>query len=125
MGGLTKRGAGRLTLAAANTYAGPTVLEAGSLVVGAAGALPEGTTIVPTGGALESTAANFPSEVKVDVSALDPEGRAVPFVTFTDAVPATLPKVTVVGSSDPNWNVRVVGNSLTVGCRRGTLIFLR
>ena len=124
-GGLTKRGAGKLTLAAANNYTGPTVLEAGTLVVGAAGALPEGTTIVPKGGTLESTAANFPSAVKVDVSSLDPEGSAISFVTFTDAVPASLPKVTVVGSDDPNWRVRVAGKSLKVGCSRGTLIFLR
>ncbi len=40
--GLTKRGSGALTLANPNTYAGNTTISAGSLRIGASGAIPDG-----------------------------------------------------------------------------------
>lgn len=43
--GLTKTGAGTMTLNAANTYTGPTTVSAGTLHVGAAGSLPAGLPV--------------------------------------------------------------------------------
>ena len=57
-GGLTKNGAGTLTLSAVNTYSGGTTLAAGTLQLGNAGALGSGT-LTFTGGNLDSTVANL------------------------------------------------------------------
>jgi autotransporter-associated beta strand protein len=50
-GGLTKAGAGTLTLAGANTYTGATTIDAGTLLVGAANALPSGSAVIVAAGA--------------------------------------------------------------------------
>lgn len=50
-GGLTKRGDGLLRLAAASTYAGPTVVAGGSVRLGVDGALPDGSELVLKNGA--------------------------------------------------------------------------
>jgi autotransporter-associated beta strand protein len=55
-GGLTKQGAGLLTLSAANLYSGNTVIEAGTLALGAAGSLANSTVQVAAGGTLELAA---------------------------------------------------------------------
>ena len=52
-GGLTKIGAGTLTLSAANTYTGATTLAAGTLKLGIAGALMPSSPIVLAGGTLD------------------------------------------------------------------------
>ena len=50
-GGLTKRGAGLLRLAAENTYAGATVIEGGTVRLGCDWALPKGSELVLRNGA--------------------------------------------------------------------------
>ncbi len=125
-GSFTKAGEGDFKFAAANTYGGATVLAGGTLVLGVPDALPPGTTIVPNGGALASTAANFPSAIKVDVSGLDPNGRSYALATFTDEAPAALPALTVVGADRPkDWTLRLVGNVLRVGYSRGSVFIIR
>ena len=124
-GSFTKAGAGDFTFKARNTYGGATVLKGGALVLGVPDALPANSPIVPQGGLLESTAANFPAEITVDVSGLDPKGRAVRFAHFTDGAPAALPKVNIVGSDDPSWGVRLVGDHLTIGWRAGLMMIVR
>jgi autotransporter-associated beta strand protein len=52
-GGLTKLGAGTLTLSAANTYTGATTIAAGTLKLGTAAALMPNTPIVLAGGTLD------------------------------------------------------------------------
>ena len=52
-GGFTKAGAGTLTLKAANTYGGDTVLAGGTLKLGVDNAIPSGSTVVCAGGALD------------------------------------------------------------------------
>ena len=49
-GGITKLGAGTLTLSGANTYTGTTTVTAGSLALGAANALANGSSLVVNGG---------------------------------------------------------------------------
>lgn len=125
-GGLTKAGEGRLTLKAANTYIGPTVLEAGVLKIGKKGALPEGTTVVPLGGLIEATEMYFPDEIAVDVSKLDPKGRAVTFVKFTDGLPTMMPNVRIVGAEEPSlWKVRLAGDTLKVGFQHGLMLIIQ
>lgn len=51
--GLTKSGAGQLTLSAANTYAGPTVVTGGTLRMGVASALPSATVLSVSGATLD------------------------------------------------------------------------
>ncbi len=53
-GCLEKEGAGRLTLSGANTYAGRTTIEAGTLALGANNALPAGSAVELAGGTLSA-----------------------------------------------------------------------
>ncbi|MEY4245511.1 MAG: hypothetical protein RLZZ245_3096 [Verrucomicrobiota bacterium] len=57
-GGITKQGAGVLTLNAANTYSGGTIITAGTLALGNAGALGSTGTITMNGGTLRFSATN-------------------------------------------------------------------
>jgi autotransporter-associated beta strand protein len=52
-GSLTKMGTSTLTLSTVNTYSGGTNVSAGSLVIGAAGALPANSSVSITGGTLQ------------------------------------------------------------------------
>jgi autotransporter-associated beta strand protein len=59
-GGLTKNGAGTLVLAGPATYAGATVVNAGTLLVGASNALPAGTVVtLASGGTLDGNGQNL------------------------------------------------------------------
>jgi autotransporter-associated beta strand protein len=58
-GGLTKLGAGTVTLNKANTYNGPTTIGAGTLVLGATGAIPNTPAITIAGGAAFSVPAGY------------------------------------------------------------------
>ena len=49
-GGLTKTGVGTLTLSGSNTYAGPTAVAAGTLVIASPGALPANTAVTVAAG---------------------------------------------------------------------------
>jgi autotransporter-associated beta strand protein len=64
-GGLTKTGSGDLTITGANTYGGDTLVKAGKLVVGAAGALGDKTRVRLQGATLEL------SDVDETIDALD------------------------------------------------------
>ncbi|MEQ8848876.1 autotransporter-associated beta strand repeat-containing protein [Botrimarina sp.] len=57
VGGLTKRGAGSLTLSGANAYRGPTVVEQGELVALGGGLGQSGDFVVHAGATLDATAA--------------------------------------------------------------------
>jgi autotransporter-associated beta strand protein len=56
MGGLTKRGTGTLTLLGANTYAGPTLIGAGTVTLGTNGVIAGTNIMIAAGGVLDVTA---------------------------------------------------------------------
>ena len=121
-GGLTKTGPGRLNLAAENTYAGETVAAEGTLAFERAGSYPEGSTLVPSGGAVLMAAAACPPALKVRV----PDGAdRVKVLTFSDNVPATLPVVTVVNPGPDEWKAWLVGRALKIAKVRGVLMIVR
>ncbi|HUB25588.1 MAG TPA: autotransporter-associated beta strand repeat-containing protein, partial [Tepidisphaeraceae bacterium] len=75
-GGLTASGNGTTTLLAANTYAGPTTVTSGALVIGTAGALPansavtidSGMTLASGIGRVTLTSLSLASEARLDVT---------------------------------------------------------
>jgi autotransporter-associated beta strand protein len=73
-GGLNKTGAGTLTLTGTNTYSGPTNVRAGTLVIGALGALPAGNKVTVASGAVLVA----DSEATIDsVSSLNVSGSVI------------------------------------------------
>jgi autotransporter-associated beta strand protein len=60
--GITKLGGQTLTLTGPNTYSGPTTVSAGTLVIGAAGALPAGSAVTVNGTSLLQLAADTGAE---------------------------------------------------------------
>lgn len=125
-GDFVKRGAGTLTLGAANTYAGSTVVEGGTLKFGVAGALPEGSAIVSRGGAVAAADyADVPKEIAFDVADPDPKAKIVlaRWDTCTVGEP-TASDFTVTGLPD-EWQVAVRGNTLVASKPRGTLLLIK
>ena len=123
-GPFAKQGDGDFTFTAANTYSGDTVLRGGVLRLGAAGALPQGTTLVYEGGSLETAAAFCPGALKVRVPNVDVT-RKVNVITFTDAVPEVLPDVEIVNGEPAKWITRVSGSTLKVLKVSGSQIVIR
>ncbi len=123
-GSFTKKGAGDFTFAAANTYGGDTILRGGTLRLGAVGALPVGTTLVYEGGSLETAAAFCPDVLKVRVPNVD-RIRKLDVITFSDAVPETIPEVELVNVETGNWITRVSSRTLKVLKVSGTAIVVR
>ena len=137
-GGLTKRGAGTLTLTRANTYGGATRLEGGTLADGlpggavefpaaalmaANGTTPLLTAVRYTGGALRVTEANT-----LDVETW----RGMKKVATFDQPLASLPSVAFVNADGTAadsgawiFNLTDGGKSITFGYARGTVLILR
>ena len=128
-GSLTKDGPGTLVLAAANTYAGETVLKEGTVELFVSGALPADSTVAYEGGALTSKAAAFPASLKVRIpGAEDNSVRRCVLATFTDACPAALPEVEVVNAPahrKRQWQVEFQGQTLCAKVLSGAVISFR
>lgn len=75
-GSFTKAGAGDLTLSAANTWGGDTVLAGGTLALDHAAALPTGTTVVFQGGTVEANGHALPTRYAVEGTAVAAAGKA-------------------------------------------------
>ena len=89
-GGLTKLGAGILTLTAANAYSGTTTIAGGELSVGNLAAIPASSTITFTGGALQYTPVNtldYSAQIhnSTEPIALDTNGLTVTISGVLDA----------------------------------------
>jgi len=108
---LAKMGAGTLTLNGSNTYSGGTTIQNGTVVLGAAGALPSGTTLVmsPT----TNTGVNIPT--------LDLGGQnlSVSKLTGTTAASAAVPlgydHIVVEGWNYTKTSGGFAGNTVTGG----------
>lgn len=126
-GGLVKRGAGMLTLTAANTYGGETRVEGGVLCLGAAGALPVDSELVVAGGAV--TVANgvpFPSTLKLglDLEHLDERVKYL-LAEFPEGTVPAVPQIEGRGDLPPNWDVDLLGRKLFLYRIKGMKLYLR
>ena len=144
-GGLTKRGAGTLTITCTNTYGGATRLEGGTLAFAHAQGYPGGDLELPASvvqGALAEPLLTahtlaFAAGKGVRVTAADTLddktfGRAKTIATFTTPL-EELPSLTLVDSDgDPIapsglWNLQLAdgGQTLKFGAARGTQVIIR
>lgn len=120
--------AGTVTLSAANTYTGPTVVAAGTLKVAAAGALPENSaiTVVAGKGTLDVTGYGLPAgaTLTVDGRALNqsPAARKDRHQTLVKGLTAA---PTVTGSLPYPWATTYRNGELTVDYKAGLVIFAK
>ena len=145
-GGLTKRGAGKLTLTRANTYGGATRLEGGTLMFSHRLGYPGGDLELPAAAVSALTASSEPllmahtlafaagKGVRVtEADTLDDEtfGRVKTVATFATPLTA-VPSLTLVARdgtpiSSQLWKLSLAdgGMALKFGPARGTVIILR
>ena len=141
-GGLTKRGAGTLTLTRANTYGGATRLEGGTLAFTHADGLPGGAVEFPAAALMASngttpllTAVRYTGGALrvTEADALDVETwRGMKKVATFDQPLASLPSVAFVNADGTAadsgawiFNLTDGGKSITFGYARGTVLILR
>lgn len=143
-GGLTKLGAGTLTLASSNTYAGVTRVEAGTLAFTRADGFPGGDLEFPAAALLSGASPqvvapslDFAAGKKIRIVGAeilltaDPV-RVRPLVTVTTPF-AAMPAVEFVGSDGKPvelpaaWSVRLTrgGRVLSFGYRKGLVFLVR
>ncbi|QUS40471.1 autotransporter outer membrane beta-barrel domain-containing protein [Tardiphaga alba] len=125
-GGLTKHGAGTLTLTGTNTYTGGTTFQQGTLNVGSADALGTAGTLSFTGGTLRYSAANqidyssrFSSAANQAYS-IDTNGQNVSFASGLASAGGNLTKLgagtlTLSGGNSYTGTTTIDGGTLTGG----------
>jgi autotransporter-associated beta strand protein len=89
-GGITKQGAGRLTLTAANTFTGPTVIAAGTLALSGSGTHGAGNLSLGTSGILELAALTASTYTLPSTASLVGNGSILGGGLKTLAVPGIL-----------------------------------
>lgn len=126
-GGFTKRGAGTLTLTAANTYGGATVVEGGTLKLGVANALPQGSDLVVRGGTLAATSGvALPSTIQLDVSGYDFTNDKAKYTIVDLGTAENAPKIEFVNGTLPwGWEVVRRGQTLILRCQHGSVLLVR
>jgi autotransporter-associated beta strand protein len=127
-GGLVKRGAGTLTLKAANTFAGDVTVEGGTLKLAAEGAIPAGARVVANGGAVAgASGVTGPSTIEIGI---DPatlvRGQKYVLARYPAGAPATLPSIVWTGGEAPaHWEVQMRGTDLVLAFVRGITLSFR
>ena len=118
-GAFRKTGAGTLTLTAANSWAGDTIIESGTLRAGCVGAFPSGSRVVMAGGKVEvSSGVDFPAELTIDME-LDENETYVLSDNFSGDSPPSL-----VGAPD-DWMLVASRRKLLLKHRRGFTLIVR
>ena len=123
--------AGTVTLKEVNTYAGATVVAAGTLKLGVAGAIPAGSavTVVAGKGVLDLNGFAWPtgSTLTVDCGSLPlaPANFAQRHLTLVKGIGATMPTVTNLDSLPYPWTVELRNGNLTACCKVGMMIQLK
>ncbi|MDE3274921.1 MAG: autotransporter-associated beta strand repeat-containing protein [Verrucomicrobiota bacterium] len=151
VGAFIKTGGGTLSLTAANTWGGDTVLAEGVLRLDAADALPRGTTVVFAGGVLDANGYAMPASYAVDCATVTANGAVTYPAAFdfpggstlapknVDALANISKPVTLLRFADgfkgmpslvsdelpAGWTLRLSGNRLRIGPEKGTLVILR
>jgi autotransporter-associated beta strand protein len=124
---LQKTGAGGLELTGANTYSGPTSVTAGTLVIGANGALPANNSVSITGGMLQlATGTGLAQVGSLSITGsgiLDITDNHV-IITYSGTDPiATILGYLETGFNNGGWNgpgiISSTAQSLTNGLRYG------
>ena len=127
-GGIVKRGAGTLTLKAANTFAGDVTIEGGALKLAAEGAIPAGARVVANGGAVEvASGVTGPSAIEIGI---DPatlvRGQKYVLASYPGGAPVTLPSIVWTGGEAPaHWEVQMRGTDLVLAFVRGITLSFR
>ena len=117
-GRFVKTGEGTLTLTAANTYGGDTVISNGTLKAGVAGAFPAGSRIVMSGGKIAvANGVAFPSELTIDMEL--EEGSTY---VLADSFSGTLPSIS---GAPEGWVAVAKDGSLVLRKRRGFVMSVR
>jgi len=112
-GGLTYNGPGTLTLSAANTYAGPTVIRGGTLAVRAGGSIAQSGTTLVVGGDLSGGATANGLSGALDIDGGNVSARNV-YIANSSVFPASATGVVNVSSGTLS-----AAGDLGVGTRPG------
>ena len=122
-GGLTKRGEGRIALAAANAYGGDTVIEKGTLAALVPGAIPSDSAVtVMPGGAIElASGVGYPADLTVDLDGADDSLR-YPVILCPDGMPEGVPSVKGIPAG---WTLRLRGTTWEAAHLRGSVFCIR
>ena len=99
--GLTKTGAGALTLAGTNTFGGPALVNAGRLIISSAGSLASGAAVLVNTGAFLTNGGTIYGAVEVMTNGLN-AGTAITTVTFTNGG-TVVGNLTIDGNGGTNW----------------------
>jgi autotransporter-associated beta strand protein len=123
-GGLTKKGAGTLTLSGANTYGGDTVVEAGTLKFASASALPAGSSVISKGGAVGAPDyADVPKTITLDATDLV-DGQRYVLAAWDDGTPGAIEDFAVTGLP-AGWSLQLRAGKLVASHFRGTTFTVR